>query len=531
LTDIATEYAYSVAYPQSPERLSLRPPVPTGQAMDIRPWKAYLVAISVATGAFFLLPETGWARPIWAVAIGWVGAAAVVAGVRRHRPRGAVAWYLLALGVFLNATGIGVEATVRAVTGGLPAPSLADVFYLGLYPGLVAGLVLLIHRRTAGRDWASLVDALTVSTGLGLLMWVFIIRPSVGDPSVSAIGQFVSILYPIGDIVVLAMVVRLLIGGGRRTPAYWILAGTVLVFLTADVTWATLNQLGLEPGPHAASMLQMLYLAGYAMFGLAALHPSVRDVGDQGSAQRSRVSPALLAVLSVVCLIAPGILVLEVIGQQISDGIAIATGSAALFLLVVLRMAQLLRQVEKQSRRLQELTHVDELTGLPNRRAWAVELPRAIERARRDGRPLAVAMLDLDHFKRFNDEYGHPAGDRMLKSAGAAWRAQARTVDQLARYGGEEFILLLPNADSQAAAVVVDRLLRATPLGQTFSAGIAVWNGTETSDDLVARADRALYRAKAEGRNRIAAADPHLVPVAAAAQLAGAGFDATYDAS
>ena len=499
--------------------------------MDNRPWKAYLAAISLAIGAFFLCPDEGWARPAWSMGIGWVGAAAVVVGVRRHRPSGALAWYLLALGVFLNATGIGVEATIVAVTGHLPAPSLADAFYLGLYPGLVAGLVLLIHCRTAGRDWGSLVDALTISTGLGLLMWVFIIRPAVGDPSVSSLGQFVGILYPIGDIVVLAMIVRLLIGGGRRTPAYWILAATVLVFLTADITWATINQLGLEPGPHSIRLLQMLFLVGYAMFGLAALHPSVRDVGDEGSARRSQVSPALLAVLSVVCLLAPGILVQEVIGHQINDGIAIAIGSAALFLLVVLRMAQLLREVERQSSRLRELTHVDALTGLPNRRAWSVELPRAIERAHRDGRPLAVAMLDLDHFKRFNDEYGHPAGDRMLKSVSTAWRAQARGVDQLARYGGEEFILLLPNADPQTATAVVERLQRATPLGQTFSAGIAVWNGTETSDDLVARADQALYRAKAAGRDRAMLADPHLAPVATVARLAAPDYDAVSDAS
>jgi len=476
--------------------------------VDIRPWKAYLVAISLAVGAYFFSLDGSWMQPVWQVAIGWTGAAAVVVGVRRHRPPGAAAWYLFAVGVFLNSSGIAVEAVLTRVLHVPLPPSLADVFYLSLYPALVGGLILLIHRRTARRDWASIVDAMTISTGLGLLMWVFIIRPSVGNPSLSALGEFVVILYPIGDVVVLAMVVRLLIGTGTRTPAYWMLASTVLVFLTGDIGWATIFQLGLTPGAGVTHALQMVFLVGYALFGLAALHPSVREVGERGPARQSRLSPGLLAVLTVVSLIAPAILVVEAIAHKISDGVAIAVGSAALFLLVVLRMAQLLREVESQSGRLQELTQVDALTGLPNRRAWSMELPRAIERARRDGLPLSVAMLDLDHFKRFNDEYGHPAGDRMLKSAAAAWRAQARSVDQLARYGGEEFILLLPNADTDPASVVLHRLRQATPLGQTFSAGVASWNYTETSDDLVARADRALYRAKADGRNRVAVDDP-----------------------
>ena len=151
-----------------------------------------------------------------------------------------------------------------------------------------------------------------------------------------------------------------------------------------------------------------------------------------------------MVLLTAASLIAPAILAYQVWHHQVTDGIAIVVGSVALFLLVVTRMAQLLRQIERQSRQLSELTRVDELTGLPNRRAWSTELPAAIERARRDRVELSIAMLDLDHFKRFNDEYGHQAGDRLLKGATAAWSAQLRAVDQLARYGGEEFIVLLP---------------------------------------------------------------------------------------
>jgi PleD family two-component response regulator len=127
--------------------------------------------------------------------------------------------------------------------------------------------------------------------------------------------------------------------------------------------------------------------------------------------------PAVLALLAVASLIAPAILAYQVWRHQVTDGVAIAVGSMTLFLLVVTRMAQLLRQIERQSKQLSQLTRVDELTGLPNRRAWSAELPAAIERACRDRVALSVALLDLDHFKRFNDEYGHQAGDRLLKTA------------------------------------------------------------------------------------------------------------------
>ena len=200
--------------------------------------------------------------------------------------------------------------------------------------------------------------------------------------------------------------------------------------------------------------------------------------------------------------------------HQVTDGVAIVIGSMALFLLVVTRMAQLMRQTERQARQLGQLIRVDELTGLPNRRAWSVELPAAIERARRDQFALSIAMLDLDHFKRFNDEYGHQAGDRLLKSVAAAWRERLRTVDQLARYGGEEFIVLLPGADRELATSVLERLRTVRPAGQTFSAGLATWDGIETSEELITRSDEALYQAKAAGRDRIVVASGQPRPAA-----------------
>ena len=152
--------------------------------------------------------------------------------------------------------------------------------------------------------------------------------------------------------------------------------------------------------------------------------------------------------------------------------------------------------------RLQSTARTDPLTGLPNRRVWAEDLAREVERARRHGGALCLAMLDLDRFKTYNDTHGHQAGDELLAAASTAWRPELRATDTLARYGGEEFAVLLPHSDAEGAQLVVERLLAVVPFEQTASAGIAVWDGDESADELLARADAALYEAKHAGRAR-----------------------------
>jgi diguanylate cyclase len=158
-------------------------------------------------------------------------------------------------------------------------------------------------------------------------------------------------------------------------------------------------------------------------------------------------------------------------------------------------------EISRLVSRLEGLARTDPLTGVPNRRVWEEELPRELDRARRMGTGLCVAMIDLDHFKSYNDQFGHQAGDLVLKEAASAWRTQMRSTDLLARYGGEEFVLLLPACALDDAVRIVERLRSVTPL-VTCSVGLACWNFQEAGDELVERADQALYAAKAKGRNR-----------------------------
>jgi diguanylate cyclase (GGDEF)-like protein/PAS domain S-box-containing protein len=152
------------------------------------------------------------------------------------------------------------------------------------------------------------------------------------------------------------------------------------------------------------------------------------------------------------------------------------------------------------------LARSDALTGLPNRRVLDDQLPREMARALRAGSSLCLAIVDIDHFKAYNDTHGHLAGDGVLRACAAAWDGSLRGEDTILRFGGEEFLVVLPECGMEQASAIVERLRAATPDGQTCSAGLAAWRPGESVDELVARADAALYEAKGTGRDRLVAA-------------------------
>ena len=165
--------------------------------------------------------------------------------------------------------------------------------------------------------------------------------------------------------------------------------------------------------------------------------------------------------------------------------------------------AEIARQLEELLGTLRAVARTDDLTGLPNRRAWDEELARELSRARRDSSPLCAGFIDLDRFKEYNDDHGHQAGDRLLKEIAAAWRQELRAIDVIARYGGEEFSVVLPGCDIDDARSLIERLRRVVPENQTCSGGVVLWDGVEDGDALLGRADKALYAAKAAGRDRV----------------------------
>lgn len=175
--------------------------------------------------------------------------------------------------------------------------------------------------------------------------------------------------------------------------------------------------------------------------------------------------------------------------------------------------ALLLVAVADRGRRLVERATTDALTGLPNRATFLERARKELARAERSGSSLAVVLLDVDRFKRFNDVYGHQAGDRVLALAGRAVAGAVRGIDLAGRYGGEEIVLLLVDVEAEAALAAVERVRAAiagvrvpnVPEAVTASAGVALHSGAFDRADvaaLVRRADQALYRSKEAGRNR-----------------------------
>jgi diguanylate cyclase len=173
-------------------------------------------------------------------------------------------------------------------------------------------------------------------------------------------------------------------------------------------------------------------------------------------------------------------------------------------------------ELKKAHARIEELAQVDELTGLLNRRYIMRSLNEELARAQRVGIPCAVAIIDLDFFKRINDQFGHPVGDEVLRTFAITLSANVRAIDRLGRYGGEEFLLILPDTPCDQAVRTLDRLRSIVSevdwttlsgmMNVTMSAGVSEVRREDSAEDILARADAALYRAKDAGRNQVIAA-------------------------
>ncbi len=181
----------------------------------------------------------------------------------------------------------------------------------------------------------------------------------------------------------------------------------------------------------------------------------------------------------------------------------------------IFRDASSYEEAEKETRVISKLAATDPLTGLLNRRQLEIEIELEVSRARRLGLPASVLYGDLDHFKLVNDEHGHACGDQLLKDVARALQAGVRPYDRVSRFGGDEFVLLLPETQVQLGVEIAERLRRAVAAidlacenhaatgHPAISFGLAELRGSESWEDLVNRADQALYKAKKSGRNAV----------------------------
>ncbi len=205
-------------------------------------------------------------------------------------------------------------------------------------------------------------------------------------------------------------------------------------------------------------------------------------------------------------------------GPNLFDGLIFAAVFAVAHILVLtFAITSLwtdgeLTQIRQDAAWFQRLANHDFLTDLPNRRQLEQVLNVMISQASRNGNPCTALVIDIDHFKRLNDRFGHPTGDKVLREISRRLRSELRAGNTLGRWGGEEFVVVAPQTELHEAQQLAERLLyavRADPISGehlvTVSIGVAVYRPGDTPETLIARADRALYRAKQAGRDRLAA--------------------------
>jgi diguanylate cyclase (GGDEF)-like protein/PAS domain S-box-containing protein len=310
----------------------------------VRLWQLYLAGGGIVTALYALVPTFKGSGPVINL-VGLTGVAAVVVGVRRNRPKSRLPWWLFALGLFLFWLGdVYTYSYPRLFHLTVPFPSIGDGLYLAVYPALMAGLLLLVRRRNPERDRAGLIDSLIMTLGLALVSWIALIAPYVHDPTLPLVPKLVSIAYPLGDILLLAAAIRLAVDAGKRQPAFYLLALSIVTLLVTDFAYGVLT---LDNAYDHQIILDVGWMGFYLFWGAAALHPSMRELEQPAPDRQPRLTWLRLALLTGATLIAPAIEILKEIRRSDIDLVATIAVSGVLFALVVARMAGLVRQRER----------------------------------------------------------------------------------------------------------------------------------------------------------------------------------------
>jgi diguanylate cyclase (GGDEF)-like protein len=474
----------------------------------------------VAITGYLVLPRV--AAELLYQLVGWSAVVAFMAGAVRHRaPLPPV--LALAAGWACFVAGDLLFAVYDVILHDTPFPSPADVLYLAGYPLLAAGVLALSRRRQPRGDQVALIDAGIVTVSFTTLAWVYLIGPYTNDGTLSMLEKVVSIAYPAGDLLCLAVLVRLLIAGppGERrvTPSLAFLSAAFAVVLVIDVAF-TIGTVTDTYNP--GGVLDAMYLVPYVLVGMAGLHPSVHRIADPLPASEVTLSRPRMALLAFAAILTPGMMAVEAgLGHSLAVPVIVG-GTTVVFLLVVVRMASLVDALEVSRAQLAYDASHDSLTGLANRTL----LVRSLVAAMAANRPMAVIFIDLDHFKTVNDTFGHLAGDLLLVEAGVRLRATAGP-GLSARVAGDEFAVLLADVPQSTARTIAERIAErlnepskvdAPVPTLSASVGLACWNGRPagatrqdplaTVETLLERADVAMYEAKRTGRGRLVVIEP-----------------------
>lgn len=440
--------------------------------------------------------------------LGVLSAGALIAGVVIHGPRRRTGWMLLAGSQVCFVVSTNLSAFSSEVLGDYRLTVYADALSTLTFSCMISGLAVIVRSRAPGWSALMALDCAIIVTSAALLSWMYLVGPLFKLPAVSGGEKVVLLSYPMLDLVLLTLSVRLALSTGRRSPALLLLLASFLLGLLSDTGYLLQR---LDDTYTNDSWVGVTYILAIVTLTASGLHPSMRDLDQAAPARTADATVGRLVLLGVASLIAPAVLFVQYFRHDLSMVLVIATACALLFVLVLARMAGI---VLAQRR----LALLDALTGLYNRRFFDAGLERALATARRRGTPVSLAVIDVDRFKLVNDTHGHDGGDDVLRTVAERLAGAVREADLIARYGGEEFVVVLQDAGAARAADIGERLRRAvgdlpihlrdgSTTRTTVSVGVATSTGAlDTPEGLVRRADEALYTAKHTGRDRMVAA-------------------------
>lgn len=349
---------------------------------------AYAAWMTVLLVVYYALP--GIRVAVWGV-LALSGVAAMVAGVILNRPSSRAPWLLLAAANLSFAVGQQSFLVLTEVRHQVVAfPSFMDLFYLATYPLYAIGLLIFIRRRSAGHDRRSLLDALTLTVGLALLSWVFLILPYVNNATLTWQQKAVAIAYPLGDVLVLAMLARLLAPGMWRARSLQLLTVGSLGLLGSDVAFGLIQ---LYSSFHLGTLTEFGWAVFYAAWGAAALHPSMTELTQPVARQRPPSSVVRLTLIMLASLIAPAVLLAEAVAHRVQDAGVIAVCSALLYVLVLSRLADVAAALRQTLARAHVLRQAGEALAAASTVEQAASAVRSGVASLMEGRQPGPAVL------------------------------------------------------------------------------------------------------------------------------------------
>src|SRR5271154_1504098 len=308
-------------------------------------WKAYL-AFGAVGMCLYLLPTPLKGNEALFNTLGLTSWIAVVVGIRRNKPHYALPWWLFAFGFLLYWMGDFYTYSYRAyiLHHEVPFPSIGDAIYLTVYPAQMLGLLLLVRRRNPQRNRNTLIDAAILTLGLSLLSWVLQIAPYIHEGSLALLPKLVSVAYPMGDIILLAAAIRLVLDPGRRQPAFYLLSASIVSLLPTDFVYGVMTLHGTF---HHQLLLDLGWFSYPLLWAPAALPRWMAWREEPVAAREAKLTPLRLTLLTGASLIAPVCIFLKELRRGDLDLMVIICASVVLFGLVVMRMVDLVRQQER----------------------------------------------------------------------------------------------------------------------------------------------------------------------------------------